>query len=67
MLAAILPFVLAMLGPYIVSDHTRDGRLAVWVIIHSQTMTDQQLWHSSMFWLAILALKSVQVVIIILI
>ena len=44
--AAILPFVLTILGSYIIEDHTRDGRLAMWVILHSQTMTDQQLAHA---------------------
>jgi hypothetical protein len=44
--AAILPFVLTVLGSYIIEDHTRDGRLAMWVILHSQTMTDQQIAHA---------------------
>ena len=44
--AAILPFILTILGSYIVGEHTRDGRLAMWVILHSQTMTDQQLAHA---------------------
>jgi hypothetical protein len=44
--AAILPFILAILGSYIIGEHTRDGRLAMWVILHSQTMTDQQLAHA---------------------
>ena len=44
--AAILPFVLMVLGAYIVEEHTRDGRLAMWLIVHSQTMTDQQLAHA---------------------
>ena len=44
--AAILPFVLTILGAWIIEDHTRDGRLAMWVILHSQTMTDQQLAHA---------------------
>jgi hypothetical protein len=44
--AAILPFVLTVLGSYIIEDHTRDGRLAMWVILDSQTMTDQQLAHA---------------------
>jgi hypothetical protein len=44
--AAILPFVLTVLGSYVVEDHTRDGRLAMWVILHSQTMTDQQIAHA---------------------
>ena len=29
-----------------VSAHTRDGKLAVWLVFHSQTMTDQQLAHA---------------------
>jgi hypothetical protein len=44
--AAMLPFVLTVLGAYIVEDHTRDGRLAMWVIVHSRTMTDQQIAHA---------------------
>ena len=44
--AAILPFLLTIFGSYIVGTHTRDGRLAMWVILHSQTMTDQQLAHA---------------------
>jgi hypothetical protein len=44
--AAILPFILTILGSYIIGEHTRDGRLAMWVILHSQTMTDQQLAHA---------------------
>lgn len=44
--AVILPFVLTVLGSYIIAEHTRDGRLAMWVILHSQTMTDQQLAHA---------------------
>jgi hypothetical protein len=42
-LAAILPFVLTVFGSYIIEEHTRDGKLAMWLILHSQTMTDQQL------------------------
>jgi hypothetical protein len=45
-LAAILPFVLTVLGGYVIAEHTRDGRLAMWVILHSQTMTDQQIAHA---------------------
>jgi hypothetical protein len=41
-----LPFVLTIFGSYIIGEHTRDGRLAMWVILHSQTMTDQQLAHA---------------------
>src|SRR5580704_920527 len=44
--AAMLPFVLTVLGAYIVEDHTRDGRLAMWVIVHSRTMTDEQIAHA---------------------
>ena len=44
--AAILPFILTILGSYMIGEHTRDGRLAMWVILHSQTMTDQQLAHA---------------------
>jgi hypothetical protein len=44
--AGILPFFLTVFGSYIVGEHTRDGRLAMWVILHSQTMTDQQLAHA---------------------
>ncbi|SRR6266404_4062599 len=44
--AAILPFILTVLGSYIIEDHTRDGRLAMWLILHSRTMTDQQLAHA---------------------
>jgi hypothetical protein len=44
--AAILPFVLTILGSLIIGEHTRDGRLAMWVILHSQTMSDQQLAHA---------------------
>jgi hypothetical protein len=42
-LAALLPFVLTVFGSYIIEEHTRDGKLAMWLILHSQTMTDQQL------------------------
>ena len=41
--AAILPFVLAVLGAYTVVNYTTDGRLATYAIIHSQDMTDEQL------------------------
>jgi hypothetical protein len=44
--AAILPFALTVLGAYIVEEHTRDGRRAMWLIVHSQRMTDQQLAHA---------------------
>jgi hypothetical protein len=42
-LAVVLPFILTVLGSSIIEDHTRDGRLAMWLILHSQKMTDQQL------------------------
>jgi len=45
-LAVVLPFILTVLGSYIIEDHTRDGGLAMWLILHSQKMTDQQLAHA---------------------
>jgi hypothetical protein len=35
-----------VLGSYLVSAHTKNGKLATWLIMHSQTMTDQQLAHA---------------------
>jgi hypothetical protein len=42
----LLPFALTVFGSYLVSAHTRDGKLAMWLVFHSQTMTDQQLAHA---------------------
>ena len=42
-LGAILPFLLVALGSYFVETHTTDGRLAMYVMLYSQQMSDQQL------------------------
>src|SRR5882762_7879694 len=39
----VLPFLLMVFGSYLVSTHTKDRRMAMWLVLHSQTMTDQQL------------------------
>jgi hypothetical protein len=42
-LGVILPFVLVALGSYYVETHTREARLAMYVMLHSEQMNDQQL------------------------
>lgn len=42
-LASFLPFFLTLVGNSIVQVHTKDGRLAMYAIRHSQEMTDDQL------------------------
>ncbi len=42
----VLPFVLAVLGSYIVLAHTTVGRQSIYILLHSQQMTDQQLAHA---------------------
>jgi hypothetical protein len=43
MTGTILSFLLTALGAYIIAAHTTTGRLSIFVIRHSQDMTDQQL------------------------
>ena len=39
----ILPFILTLVGDYVIQMHTRDGKLAMYAVQHSREMTDQQL------------------------
>jgi hypothetical protein len=45
-IAVVLPFVLTALGDYLVQAHTRDGRLAMYVVLHSQQLSDEELAHA---------------------
>jgi hypothetical protein len=42
-LGAALPFFLTVFGSYAVYAYTESGRLAMWIILHSQQMNDDQL------------------------
>jgi hypothetical protein len=35
-----LPFFLTVFASYLIIMYTTDGRLALWIVLHSQTMTD---------------------------
>jgi hypothetical protein len=40
---AVLPFFLMALGSYAIYSYTESGRLAMWIMLHSQQMNDDQL------------------------